>query len=532
MAALLAGVLFSVPARTHSNAGIQRGASISGRVVSAATGRPVAGATLTANVADALLGGRTNDDGTFSLTVGEPGRYHLSATAPGYLRLEHGWNPDVDDETLVVVADGQRVTGIEMRLHRGGTIAGTVVDDRGEPAIGATVQAFSLRATNGMTRFVGGFFGGTATTDDRGAYRIVTLAPGEYVVAAVDRGFMTFAPSTASLEAAARVRLALDATREGVAIRLPGARGSITGRLEGIPVGLLGRGGIVLVADGNHVLSQPPPLAPQPDGSFAIPDVPAGRYHLLLRPGFGGQPPRVFAHTPVVVAPGSAARVTLRAGPGVSVSGTVQSVGLRDLSMQLIPFGVDRPAATNATLRVSPNGSWTIDAVPPGRYHVQARISEQVGVLSSFKERRVLDPGVHRLLATIRVNGEDVTDRAIEVGDKPIRGIRVEVAETAARITGRVLDAAGQPSTSGAVIVAPPDAADWNSLTRRIRMVRADTLGVYHVPHLPPGRYKVAHVTRVQPGQLWDPAFLKGLSWTPAISAEPLDVVTVDLRIR
>ena len=131
------------------------------------------------------------------------------------------------------------------------------------------------------------------------------------------------------------------------------------------------------------------------------------------------------------------------------------------------------------------------------------------------------------------LNGEDVSDRVFVVApDKSIEDIRVTVTETASQITGTVLDAAAKPTTAGAVVIFPSDPREWTVVSRRIRVTRAGTDGVYHAPLLPPGRYRVAHVMSLAPGQLWDPAFLKTLSSAHEIDAPAGGVATVELRLK
>jgi hypothetical protein len=63
-------------------------------------------------------------------------------------------------------------------------IAGVVLDEFGDPAMNVPVRALRLGYRNGE-RFA--LPGGTATTDDLGAYRLAGLLPGEYIVTAVPR---------------------------------------------------------------------------------------------------------------------------------------------------------------------------------------------------------------------------------------------------------------------------------------------------------------------------------------------------------
>ena len=72
-----------------------------------------------------------------------------------------------------------------MQLPRGGVITGMILDERGEPAVGAFVRVMRFMPGAGERRpqQMGG-----DNTDDRGIYRIHSLQPGDYAVCATFRG--------------------------------------------------------------------------------------------------------------------------------------------------------------------------------------------------------------------------------------------------------------------------------------------------------------------------------------------------------
>ena len=504
--------------------------SISGRIVSATTGRPIPNARANVSIADYGVATTIDADGRFVATIREPGLHRVSASAPGYVTRAFGDQPEIG-ATRVAVRNGQAVQGIDIALHRGATIAGVVTDDAKDPFVSGTVRAFAKRVQYGEVRYQ---LASETKTDDRGSYRLTGLAPGEYVVGAIESSVVTLAPSVATPATATTITLAEDAERDGVNVQLRAVKtgaveGSVTGPGTGSP-----RLVVQLVPDLISGVTNTNQFAAQVTGGrFAFFDVPAGPYRLIVAPGLGGQPPRAWALAPVVVAAGNTtqARVTVSDEP--RISGTVESVGLRQLTIRLTAIGGDRPEAPTNSVGTPAQGPFSIGAVAPGRYHLQTPISEMSDVLLSHKRPRVDDPGVHRLISSIFVKDEDVSDRVFVVApNTSIGNIRVLVTETGARITGTVVDAAGAPTTTGAVVVFPIDPRDWTVVSRRIRVTRADTDGVYHVPLLPPGRYRVAHVMSLAPGQLSDPAFLKTLSSAQEIDAAAGSVATVQLRLK
>ncbi len=131
----------------------------------------------------------TDTAGRFAVPDLPGGRYSLSATKGGYVRMSYGAKRPDRPGTPVNLAEGQRLTDLSLRLPRGGVISGRILDDTGGPAQGVQVRLLQYRMQQGeraLTSALGGSLMGE-TTDDRGMYRLYGLPPGEYVVAASPR---------------------------------------------------------------------------------------------------------------------------------------------------------------------------------------------------------------------------------------------------------------------------------------------------------------------------------------------------------
>jgi len=198
-------------------------ALITGRVVDGTTGQPIPEAVVTlippggraggmpamagatpeiqqalAAAAAAAAGGRgnpqqrvmTGGDGRFVYHDLPPGQFQLSATLTGYTSdlgitmspslpgIMGGISPSTSSTTLAL-KEGEFATGVTLRLWKFAVLTGTLVDDGGEPAIGLTVQVARKVTAGGRVRYVPAW---SARTDDRGAYRISSIVPGEYLV--------------------------------------------------------------------------------------------------------------------------------------------------------------------------------------------------------------------------------------------------------------------------------------------------------------------------------------------------------------
>jgi hypothetical protein len=77
------------------------------------------------------------------------------------------------------LADAQRLGDVTLRAWRHGAVAGTVVDQHGEPILETRVTLLRVEYVAGHRRYRAG---PTTMTDDRGMYRIARVEPGDYTV--------------------------------------------------------------------------------------------------------------------------------------------------------------------------------------------------------------------------------------------------------------------------------------------------------------------------------------------------------------
>jgi hypothetical protein len=160
---------------------------IVGRVVDAATGQPVpeAQVTVAARADVPQPGGPVRlvpgPDGRFVVRDLPAGNVMLSAQAPGYLNGNHGQaDPNRPAGRPIVISPKNRVVEAVVRLWKHAVVTGTVTDEANDPAINIMVRALRRTYANGRPRYTNA---ATGRTDDRGAYRIAALAPGDYVIA-------------------------------------------------------------------------------------------------------------------------------------------------------------------------------------------------------------------------------------------------------------------------------------------------------------------------------------------------------------
>ena len=184
--------------------------TIVGQIVDADTGKPIPGAIVTIGGAAvpqaAPAQGRiqfAQPGGGGPLTIGGPGQnprvlsdgdgrfafrslpkgsYNFTAQKPGFVDGAYGRLRPGGSSQSLDLADGENRGDVKVRLFKFASISGIVVDESGEPIVGAQIRALrrSLTAGRRMLSAVNA----TAQTDDRGMYRLGSLIPGEYIIAA------------------------------------------------------------------------------------------------------------------------------------------------------------------------------------------------------------------------------------------------------------------------------------------------------------------------------------------------------------
>jgi hypothetical protein len=195
---LLALTIGAAPSARQIGAGIINGAPpgprtalIAGQVLDAA-GTPVPDAIVRltlpkyAQELPTTPKGRVIADreGRFYFADLPAGEYYLQAVKEGYAGGIYGQRGPASQNLRLDLAEGERRTDATLTLWKYAVIAGTVVDEAGEPVVGVGVRALPKTVVGGRQRFGNADLGdpSTAITDDRGMFRLSQLLPGTYVV--------------------------------------------------------------------------------------------------------------------------------------------------------------------------------------------------------------------------------------------------------------------------------------------------------------------------------------------------------------
>jgi hypothetical protein len=120
----------------------------------------------------------------------------------------------------------------------------------------------------------------------------------------------------------------------------------------------------------------------------------------------------------------------------------------------------------------------------------------------------------------------------IKAGE-PVPDITVQFGDQSTRMTGVLTGADGTPDADYTVVIFPNDQRYWVPFARRMRSTRPATDGTFGFTGLPPGEYRLAAVTDLDPAELQQPDFLRQLL-AASIGVRLIEGqdITQDIRVR
>jgi len=484
----------------------------------------------------------TDTDGRFSFGSLPADRFTIGASKQPYIGTIAGSKRPGRPGTAIVVAAGQKVSNVAIKMPMGAAITGVITDEKGQPGTSISVALQQWKMQNGERVLVQAPGSATAFTDDRGRYRFYGLPPGEYVVSAMRNNFPpavrplspaeideaiagrlptaqpppsapvryapVYFPGTTRSGDATPITLGLGEERQNVDYRLElvtmsRVEGTIVSA-DGQPVGNVS---LIVTNSSGTVFSTTLGVRTGPDGRFSFTNGP-GTYTMLAS-GTGtlsGQ----FASANLEIAGNDVFGVQVVMRPGLTLNGqlafegrgsvpsvTNRRIPVRNLSSPAIAFGTFNLTST------TPQGTFTMTNVVPGRYAIGGPLS--------------FGPTADTMtwaLQSVVVDGKDITDLALEVtADAPPKNIVVTYSDRFQELSGRLQSQSGAAVSDYAILVFPEDKAYWIQGTRRIVTARPGTDGRFTLSGpgpttLPPGRYLLAAVTDIGKDEQFDPAFL------------------------
>jgi hypothetical protein len=308
--------------------------AISGTVVDGTGDRPLADVVVTLRMEPRGPAGPlalrpvgqklTDAKGRFVFTELPPSdAYTISARRGGYFTGAYGANHGETTGARIVLADGQWFNKADLRMWPTGAVSGRVLDEYGDPVVGAYVRVLRHLLIGGRMHLGAGV---PVTTDDRGVYRIAGLDPGKYLVC------------------------------------VPSVQASVP-----FSAGLTNEQAIDLDAANRLVV-----------GRYPVP--PSGETQRIYPTACHPESTPIMQATPVTVvfgADNAGIDIRLRATQATRVTGRVEGVidAAPGLTLRLISAGSEDlgQGSETATALVAGDGTFTFLGVPPGSYVIEAR---------------------------------------------------------------------------------------------------------------------------------------------------------------
>jgi Carboxypeptidase regulatory-like domain len=478
-------------------------------VVRETTGGPLRGALIRLTTArpgetrQTSFSATTDAEGRFRL-IAPPADYTVTVQSDGYYGPPlYGVYQRVVTRKLLVTEQVPPI--LNFTLIPSATIAGSLLDHAGRPAIRVGVAAMQIRYSEGRPSLVEV---GTATTNERGEYRLFWLPPGEYVVAfnpslsavasppIISAGnrqsaqTCTFYPGTPDITKATTLNLAPSAEIRGIdfAVQTTDVV-TISGAINNPDVSLARRPesttpvspafslvpraspltSIVMSGFANAL-----PLQARQQGLFEFRGIPPGSYDL-------------YASVPAINAgnPGLAGRLSIDISSHDVKDISIPVRPLYELRGRIVEEGESLPEKT--TIRIVP-----ID----GRRAIPSEVTADSSGEFSFKN---LQSGSYRLDFTLPPNAflADVRqgqqsrygDNSFQLSDESAEPVQLLLRAKAPSVEGTVVAPAGKALADTSVVLVPEKSLRGNFIL--YKTARAEESGQFTVTNVSPGAYKI-----------------------------------------
>lgn len=510
-------------------------ARVTGRVVAADTGTPLAGAAVVLHglntPEDLAYRTVTDASGVFDFQNVWPREYRVRASKAGFF-AKPTRTPNNSGE-VVVVREGETASGVTVGLRRGGVITGRLVDQFGEPVDRIRVHARRLQyRPNGERGVIG--LDVVDFTDDRGEFRLFELEPADYLVVATGRHVdgvsiertslpiadtsPTYYPGTTNYSVAQSISVRDGehvsiqfAASEQRPVTVAGTVHMSNGRpATGMQVGLESADGAETYGRYGGEVSA--------SGTFSLSRVTPGNYLLhvfLWQPlDLSGRTRGEHALVPLTVGVADVGGLSVVTRPGATVTGTVVFEGSAKRQGLVV-------TASALDMRV---GSLPVQSEPIGE---DGRFS-----LFGVAERAYLSASPGWTITSVIVDGSEIGDAPLDTGGRSqVSSVQVTLTDQLTQVAGTVIDDRRRPLAEHDVVLLRVDGPSSLPLTRRVRRLVTDERGAFSVRGLYPGEYVVGAVEYLDMGDQFAPDFLGRLrEQGRRFSLEVGDAVTLEVR--
>ena len=453
---------------------------LEGTVCEVETCRPIPGARVaiaTPGVQNSRKTAVSDAGGRFRFQLA-PGKYVLEVAADNFALT--GNSP------FLSIDDGSSFQTVKIELHALGTISGHAFDERGEPLVGARVEALAFRPQS-----IGRILTPIAFADanDRGEYRISSLEPDEYYIRIAPPGDriiadsypITYYPNTTDAAMAAKIVVAGGAEVTGIDAKLPTRGVKVRGKI--IQADNKNTRLIVLLMPRSPAVMVGPTLgantADQTSDDFELRGVAQGSYYLYAITH--GQPLPFgleWVRFPLEVADEDVEDVKVPITPAGTIKGrvVVAEDAITPEHFDLSTFSL--AAGSPEPLPFQPGANAHIDK--NGEFAVQ-----HVSEMKLFLRDQVLNDTW--FISSARFNGSDAITNGFSAQPGKEDVLEVVISNASGSLAGIVKDKQEKPVPAGRIALLPEPALRSNPFL--VRTTVAIEEGKFIMETIPPGDY-------------------------------------------
>jgi protocatechuate 3,4-dioxygenase beta subunit len=477
---------------------------IRGRAVAADSGQPLRRATVRL-MSPTLAEPRstaTDGEGRYEFRDLPAGRYTLTTMKNGYVMMNYGaraWN---QPGRVIDLADKQQADRVDFSLSRGGVITGRVLDEFGDPVVGANIQPLRSDVINGERRATPA--GSMVTTSDTGEFRLWGLSPADYQVMANPQRAMNFGPDVSDDRTGYAASYYPGTTNPAEALNIKVAAGQITTGIDIIlsPTRTATISGSAIDANGQPLRRGNVMLMPRNPGG------------MFMGPQAGGMIRADGTFSISNVAPGEyTVRATIMpSAPGLAPEQLTANVSVAGADVTGVILTPVRPIRVTGRITLDPPGAW-VDAAalrvmaqprnptpmffgagmtpPVTKDDFTFELGTGAGVVLLRAFPNSPGPGATPwTVKSVRYDGKEIIDSGLELSDgRDVDGVELVITNRQQIVTGIVTNAKGEPVLDASVTFFPQNPDEWTGPTRRVGAGRPDQNGRYSVRTLPPGEY-------------------------------------------
>jgi len=492
---------------------------IAGRVTAFSTSAPLSRARVILSADPAAMAFPrvvlTGADGTFRFTdLPAADSFVLTVSKTGYAPRAFGEAPPSVPPSLITLRPDEVKENVIVQLAAQVSIAGRVLDEDGTPFAGALVEA--MRAIfDGDKRSL--ITVSEAVTDDRGEFRLVGLAPGQYYLSAFDPAFQnigdkdgqlfyspTFYPGVVFPDEAARITLDPGVNSERLEFKLQIIRpsrvlGSIATPVAGVGVSKNLVAAAVQISpmrNDQFSLFTLTEASMEPGGGYLFSNVPPGRYRIQARGETGRGDVTRFSQFTLEVMGADKRDAHMVLSEGAVVEGRLiweTSSGRVPASREGIivrmPMEDGNDFGDSVSGYVGADDTWKVNGIMAGRHYFRVD-----GLPAGWYVKR------------IQRRGGDITDLPIRFDYNELaQDFDITLTDRTSILRGYVTPPGRDDLQSYAVVAFSTNPLHWRTQSRFIRLTYPDDIGAFEFRGLPPGQYYLAATREIDQSDLGDP---------------------------